>query len=133
MLHNCTYCNYNTTVKSNLRRHIRNIHGTNIASNTVSVGYDTARAPTHQRGSGIQRNEPTLHCESGPAEIYQPNTVPMQDYTKATESAHGWKNAYENLNKQRGSGVFTREDIDKEVMNVTRGDIDKEIMHFVTP
>ena len=35
MLHNCTYCNYNTTVKSNLRRHIRNIHGNNIASSTT--------------------------------------------------------------------------------------------------
>ena len=45
----------------------------------------------------------------------------MEDYTKATESAHGWKNAYENLNNQTGSGVFSREDIDKE------------IMHFVTP
>ena len=57
----------------------------------------------------------------------------MQDYNKVTESAHGWKNAYKNSNKQRGSRVFTRADIDKEVMNVTRGDIDKEIMYFVTP
>ena len=133
MIHKCSYCDYQSPYKGNLKTHVKNKHGNNITSNTVSVGYDTARAPTHQLGSGIQTNEPTLHCESGPAEIYQPNTVSMQDYTKATESAHGWKNAYENLNKQRGSGVFTRADIDKEVMNVTRGDIDKEIMHFVTP
>ena len=141
-MYECDHCNYKSSRMWCINRHTLNKHGSkqlsmqhgnNITSNTVSVGYDTARAPTHQVGSGIQRNEPTLHCESGPAEIYQPNTVSMQDYTKATESAHGWKNAYENLNKQRRSGVFTRADIDKEVMNVTRGDIDKEIMHFVTP
>ena len=125
--YNCSKCNYASDRKWTIKDHERrvhntvNIHGTNIAPTTASVGYDTARAPTHQVGSGIQRNEPTLHCESVPAQIYQPNTVSMQDYTKATESAHGWKNAYENLNKQRGSGVFTR------------ADIDKELMHFVTP
>ena len=117
----CNQCPFQGDYKQNLTRHMRNIHGNNIAPTTVSVGYDTARIPTHQPGSGIQRNEPTLHCESGPAEIYQPNTVSVEDYTKATESAHGWKNAYENLNNQTGSGVFSREDIDKE------------IMHFVTP
>ena len=44
MLHNCTYCDYNTTVKGNLRRHIRNKHGNNkngvrmnSAPTTVSV------------------------------------------------------------------------------------------------
>ena len=121
MIHKCSYCDYQSPYKGNLKTHVKNKHGNNIVPTTVSVGYDTARAPTFQLGSGIQRNEPTLHCESGPAEIYQPNTVSMQDYTKATESAHGWKNAYENLNNQTGSGVFSREDIDKE------------IMHFVTP
>ena len=49
MLHNCTYCDYNTTVKGNLRRHIRNKHGNNkngvrmnSALTPVSIGYDTA-------------------------------------------------------------------------------------------
>ena len=36
MLHQCSYCHYNTVVKSNLRRHIQNKHGhhTVAASNT---------------------------------------------------------------------------------------------------
>ena len=49
MLHNCTYCDYKTTVKGNLRRHIRNKHGNNkngvrmnSALTPVSIGYDTA-------------------------------------------------------------------------------------------
>ena len=49
MLHNCTYCDYKTTVKANLRRHIQNKHGNNkngvrmnSALTTVSEGYDTA-------------------------------------------------------------------------------------------
>ena len=103
--HACNHCGYTSTRKYNLQVHIRNKHGNNkngvtmnSAPTTVSVGYDAARIPTHQPGSGIHRNEPTLHCESGPAEIYPSNTVSMEDYTKATESAHGWKNANENLN-----------------------------------
>ena len=118
--HACNHCGYTSTRKYNLQVHIRNKHGNNAAASTT-MNVAEGRHPNVQPGSGIQRNEPTLHCESGPAEIYQPNTVSMEDYTKATESAHGWKNAYENLNNQTGSGVFSREDIDKE------------IMHFVTP
>ena len=102
--HICSFCDFKTHKKYNLDLHMKNKHGNNKngvrmnhAPTTVSVGYNTARNPTHQPGSGIHRNEATLHCESGPAEIYQPNTVSMEDYTKATESAHGWKNAYGGL------------------------------------
>ena len=36
----------------------------------------------------------------------QQDTVSMEEYTKATKSAHEWKNAYERLNNQTKSGVF---------------------------
>ena len=123
MLHNCTYCDYKTTVKPNLTRHVKNKHEKNInvtystaVPNTMYVGDNGPRAPTTihaqptQFGSGnIRTNEPTMHCESGPAEIYQPNTVPIEDYNKVTEYAHGWKNAYDNLNNQTGSGISAEE------------------------
>ena len=125
MLHNCTYCDYKTTVKSNLRRHVNNKHEKNInvtystaVPNTMYVGDNGPRAPTTihaqptQFGSGnIRTNEPTLHCESGPAQVYHstPNTVSIEEYNKATENAHGWKNAYENLNNQTGSGISAEE------------------------
>ena len=123
MLHNCTYCEYKTTVKPNLTRHVKNKHEKNInvsysttVPNAMYVGKDGSRAPTTihaqptQFGSGnIRTNEPTMHCESGPAEIYQSNTVPIEDYNKVTEYAHGWKNAYDNLNNQTGSGISAEE------------------------
>ena len=31
MIHECTYCDYNTTVKSNIRRHERNKHNEKIS------------------------------------------------------------------------------------------------------
>ena len=54
-------------------------------------------------------------------EHYTSNTVSLEYYNKATENSKSCKNAYKNLNNQTGSGVFTR------------GDIDEEIMNFVTP
>jgi hypothetical protein len=48
MLHQCSYCTYHTTVKYNLRRHIKNKHENkpNRAPTTLSVGQDGGRAPT---------------------------------------------------------------------------------------
>ena len=121
MLHNCTYCEYKTTVKPNLTRHVNNKHEKNInvtystaVPNTMYVGKDGPPTNIHTRptqfgGGNIRTNEPTMHCESGPAEIYQPNTVPIEDYNKVTEYAHGWKNAYDNLNNQTGSGISVEE------------------------
>ena len=53
MIHKCSYCDYQSPYKGNLKTHVKNKHGNNIVPTTVSVGYDTARAPTHQLGSGI--------------------------------------------------------------------------------
>ena len=47
MLHNCNYCDHTTTVKSNLRRHIKNKHE-NHATPKMSVQQNqmqTNRAP----------------------------------------------------------------------------------------
>ena len=61
MLHNCNYCDYTSSVKSNLRRHIKNKHEnhatttfsvqqnqmqTNRAPVTMSIGDNVGRAPT---------------------------------------------------------------------------------------
>ena len=85
------------------------MHGNNTAPTTLYVGEDGGRPPNVQHGIDIQRNEPTSHYKSGPAELYQPNTVPIEDYNKVTEYAHGWKNAYDNLNNQTGSGISVEE------------------------
>jgi len=37
------------------------------------------------------------------------STVPIEDYNKSTECAHGWKNAYDNLYNQTGSGNSVKE------------------------
>merc|ERR1711888_425796 len=45
-----------------------------------------------QLGShNIRTNEPTLQCESDPAEIFQPNTVPIEKYNKVVGIAQEWK------------------------------------------
>ena len=119
----CNQCTFQGDYKQNLKRHEKNMHGNNndvtystAVPNTMYVGKDGPRAPTTihaqptQFGSGnIRTNDPTMHCESGPAEIYQSNTVPIEDYNKVTEYAHGWKNAYDNLNNQTGSGISAEE------------------------
>merc|ERR1712215_3983 len=53
MLHNCTYCDYSTTVKPNLSRHIKNKHEhnknemeNNRAPVTMSIGESVERPPT---------------------------------------------------------------------------------------
>ena len=122
MLHNCTYCDYKTTVKSNLRRHMRNKHGESLISNdnsvpnTVSGNNQSNVAPTTQYGM-----EPTSHYESISAEIYpcedtpkvstavdvdmqhglgidgaQDNqTVSIQGYKNIVEETYKWQDAYE--------------------------------------
>ena len=62
-----------------------------------------------------------MHCESGKAQVYHttPNTVPIEEYNKATENAHGWKNAYENLNNQSGSEI-SAEEVHKRAVEAIR-------------
>ena len=93
MLHQCSYCHYNTVVKSNLRRHIQNKHGnhTVVASNTHpyiqpnshpqrtaqmianNMYYaNETRAPTKMSvGPNVQRAPTTV---SVPPTYQQPNT-----------------------------------------------------------
>ena len=127
MLHKCTFCDYNTTVKSNLRRHVKTKHEQNInvtyssgVPSSMYVGNNapptTINAHPTQLGSGnIITNEPTSHCESDPSQVYNStaNTVSIEEYNKVRESAHGWKSAYDNLNNQTGSGIFTHDDVDE--------------------
>ena len=100
-MHSCNYCNYTSDRMYNLKVHIQNKHGNNKnvtystgASNTANIPHNGPRAPTTinahptQLGSGnIRTNEPTLHCESGPAQVYHStsSTVPIEEYNKATE------------------------------------------------
>ena len=136
-MYKCKYCNVQSEYKYNIDRHEKSKHGNNndvtystAVPNTMYVGDNGPRAPTtiHARptqfGSGnIRTNEPTMHCESGPAEIYQSNTVPIEDYNKVTEYAHGWKNAYDNLNNQRGSGISVEEVHNRAVEAIRNWDI----------
>ena len=61
--------------------------------------------PTQFGSGNIRTNKPTLHCESGPAQVYHStsSTVSIEEYNKATENAH------ENLNNQTGSGISAEE------------------------
>ena len=124
MLHKCTFCDYNTTVKSNLRRHVKNKHEKNMnvtySSGVPSSMYVGNNAPpptinAHPRSGNIITNEPNLQCESGPSQVYNSSvkTVSIEEYNKANEIAHGWKSAYDNLYNQTGSGIFTQGDVDE--------------------
>ena len=120
----------------NLKVHVRNKHENNknqtynnSAPSALHVGDNGRRAPTTihaqptQFGSGIMRtNDPTLHCESGPAQVYDstPKTVPNEEYNKATENARGWNNAHVNLNNQTGSGVISAEEVHKHASEAIR-------------
>ena len=99
--HICSFCDFRTHRKYNLDNHVKNKHSmqSSSAPNTASIGNNGPRAPTtiHAQppqflSANIRTNEPTLHCESGPAQVYHstPNTVPIEEYNKATENAHGF-------------------------------------------
>ena len=121
VIHSCKYCNYTSDRMYNLKVHVRNKHENNKnvmystgVPSSMYVGDNGGRAPTiitSEFGSGIRTNEPTLQCESGSAEVYNSSssTVPIEDYNKSTECAHGWKNAYDNLYNQTGSGNSVEE------------------------
>ena len=109
-MHSCNYCNYTSDRMYNLKVHVRNKHENNknvtYSSGVPSSFQGSSAQPTTisahptQLGSGIRTNEPTSHCESGPSQVYNSpaNTVSIEEYNKATDSAHGWKSAYDNLN-----------------------------------
>ena len=105
----CNQCAFQGDYKQNLKRHERNMHGNN--KNLYNAPPTTINAHPTQLGSGITTNEPTSHCESGPAQVYNSSssTVPIEDYNKSIESGHGLKNAYENLYNQTGSGNSVEE------------------------
>ena len=115
--YSCPNCSYQSDLWS-VKRHILRIHN---GDNSGNINEESARnniiAPSSMYAgdngppTSIRTNEPTLHCESGPAQVYNSSssTVPIEDYNKSTECAHGWKNAYDNLYIQTGSGISVEE------------------------
>ena len=78
MIHKCSYCDYQSPYKGNLKTHVKNKHGNNMAPSKISIEEDVGRPPNVQYG--IQTNEPILHCESGQAQVYNStsNTVSIE-------------------------------------------------------
>ena len=123
-IHSCNYCNYTSDRLYNLKVHVRNKHENNknvTYSSGVPSSIQSSAPPTTinahpmQLGSGnIITNERTSHCELDSSQVYNSSakTVSIEEYNKANESAHGWKSAYDNLNNQTGSGIFTQGDVD---------------------
>ena len=72
MLHQCSYCNYNTTVIFNLRRHIKNKHG----NHTVA-----ASNPHPYVHPYVQQQQPNSHPQRT-AEMVANNTY----YAKETRA-----------------------------------------------
>jgi len=82
----CEYCNYASIHNHNVTKHVKRMHANNTAPPTTINTHST------QLGShNIRTNEPTLQCESDSAEIFQPNTVPIENYNKVVEIAQEWK------------------------------------------
>ena len=80
MLHNCNYCDHTTTVKSNLRRHIKNKHQhTNHATPKMSVQQNV-----NQASSNIQNQQ---NSQYGTGQ----NTHYNIDYIKVVGIANSWK------------------------------------------
>ena len=117
MLHNCTYCDYSTTVKPNLRRHIKNKHEHNkneIENNrgpvTMSIGESVELQPTSVFVGDDTLKEPLTEIkeQSTQIEIKEQSTqiglgsvvnstthIPIEKYNedcnKVIRIAHGWK------------------------------------------
>ena len=92
----CNQCAFQGDYKQNLKRHERNMHGNNTAPTTMYLGDNdpptTINAHSTQLGShNIRINEPSMQCESDPAEIFQVNTVPIEKYNKVVGIAQEWK------------------------------------------
>jgi len=102
MLHNCNYCDHTTTVKSNLRRHIKNKHEnhatpkmsvqqnqmqTNRAPVTMSIGDNVGRAPTAPT---------TMYAEPIKIGTGPPKHVSMELYQKAVNAISNWVKVHKN-------------------------------------
>ena len=105
-MHSCNYCNYTSDRMYNLKVHVRNKHENNknvtYSSGVPSTMYvsnngspTTIHAHPTQFGScsSIITNEPTSHCESGPAQVYNStaNTVSIEEYNKVKKVRMGGK------------------------------------------
>ena len=117
MLHNCTYCDYSTTVKPNLSRHIKNKHEhnknemeNNRAPVTMSIGESVELQPTSVFVGDDTLKEPLTEIkeQSTQIEIKEQSTqiglgsvvnstthIPIEKYNedcnKVIRIAHGWK------------------------------------------
>ena len=99
MLHNCNYCDHTTTVKSNLRRHIKNKHE-NHATPKMSVQQNqmqTNRAPvTMSIGDNVGRAPTTMHTEPIQIGTGPPKHVSMELYQKAVNAISNWVKVHKN-------------------------------------
>ena len=122
VIHYCNFCNYKSDRKYDRDKHVDRKHGLDNTHTTKDE--DTPKA----EAVGQYSIKPTSHYESTSPEIYPPNTVTMEEHNNVVEIANGWKTACENLqhswnneceklNNLTKSGVFTREYIDKELIN----------------
>ena len=119
MLHNCTYCDYSTTVKPNLRRHIKNKHEHNkneIENNrgpvTMSIGESVELQPTSVFVGDDTLKEPLTEIkeQSTQIEIKEQSTqiglgsvvnstthIPIEKHNEVVGIAHGWKKECEKM------------------------------------
>ena len=127
MLHNCNYCDHTTTVKSNLRRHIKNKHQQNInevqnnrAPVTMSIGENVGRPPTSVFvGNDAPKAPTTMYTE--------PTHISKEHYNHALICINGWKNAHQKEveEKHKLSKELHYEKVAKEALPIR---MDKNIL-----
>ena len=108
MLHYCEYCEFNSKHKWVVKRHTEKKHKiyfnnnniTNNESKLIEEAIKINSAPNH---------EPLHNIQYGSGST----VIPIEKYNQAVETSHAWKNAYDNLYNQTGSGIFTQGDIDE--------------------
>ena len=136
MLHNCTYCDYSTTVKPNLSRHIKNKHEhnknemeNNRAPVTMSIGESVELQPTSVFVGDDTLKEPLTEIkeQSTQIEIKEQSTqiglgsvvnstthIPIEKYNedcnKVVGIANGWKKQCE-ANNSKLQDEFTKNKI----------------------
>ena len=136
MLHNCNYCDHTTTVKSNLRRHIKNKHEnhatpkmsvqqnqmqTNRAPVTMSIGDNVGRAPTTMYvGQNVERAPTTMYTEPIQIGTGPPKHVSIELYQKAVKAIFNWAKVHKNYveEKNKLSEELHYEKVAKEALPI---------------
>ena len=99
MLHQCTQCDYNSNVKCNVQRHMKNKHGESLTSNynraqnNVFVRVDGGTHTKIQHEFDLKQQSTQHGLGTGGAQDNQ--TVSIQGYNNIIEETYKWKDAYE--------------------------------------